>query len=150
MIKVVEILSLSLWSIYFLLGIYREIRRNREATFKELIKHPFHFIRVDSLFFLIIYLLYNYIARDEVLPYLYLVIIITNIVYLLYDLVDNYKFNKIRKEEYIYFIVGVLVIISLFIYLYLCKNSLRVASISLFFNLLIPSLVSLIKLTKKN
>lgn len=150
LMKIVEYISLFLWVVYFGLATYREIRRIRNTSFKELWQKPFHFFRLDSLFFLIVYLLYNYIARDEVLPYLYLVIIIANIVYLLYDLVDNYHFQKIAKEEYYYFVLVGIIIVLTFIYLNICGNVLRIATLTLLLNFLLPSILSIGKKMKKN
>lgn len=143
-------ISLFLWAIYFLCAIYREVKRNRNTSVKNVLKKPFHFIRIDSLFFLSIYLLYNYIARDEVLLYLYSIIIITNIVYLFYDLSDNYKYDGIAKNERIYYFVGIGLIVLLIGYLLICKNIFRVASISLALNLFIPMIISIVRLVKNN
>lgn len=149
MIRVVEYLSLFLWIIYFFLAIYREVRSNKE-NIKEVLKKPFYFFRIDNIFFLIVYLFYNNFARFEVIPYLYLVIVITNIVYLSYDLVDNYKFSKIKKQEYLSFFLGFLVVLILGAYLFVSNNTLFVSKITLWINIFIPIFVSLVKFLKKH
>lgn len=150
MIEIVKYLSLSLWIVYFFLAIYREIKRNKDKSIKLILQKPFHFIRIDSLFFLVVYLYYNKIARDEVLPYLYLIIVITNIVYLLYDLFDNYKFEKISKKDFWYYFLGFVVVALTIGYLFICKNAIRVSTITLIINLLIPCFISVISFFKKN
>lgn len=146
----VEYTSLILWGIYFLISIYREVRRNEDKDFKMILKKPFHFIRIDNLFFLGVFIFYNRIARDDVLPYLFLFIVITNIVYLMYDLVDNYGVLKWDSKNAFYFVAGVFVLFFLGIYYFWCKNGIRMATILLAINIFIPSFVSLIRLIKKN
>ncbi len=150
MIEIVKYISLILWVGYFFLGIYREIKRNKNKNIKEILQKPFHFIRIDSLFFLIVYLYYNKIARDEVLPYLYLIIVITNIVYLLYDLFDNYKFERINKNDLLYYFLGIIIVVLLTIYLFICDNAIRVSTITLVINILIPCFISVVSFFKKN
>lgn len=139
---VIETISFILWIIYILLLVYRETRR------KDIKKNIFHYIRLDSLLFLIIYLIYDYIARNAVLPYLYLIIVITNLVYLFYDLMDNYKYSSILKEELIYYIVIIIIILCLVISILISHKFLRLVPITLIVNLLIPSIITLINWVK--
>lgn len=148
--NVVEYFSLTIWIIYFFLALYREVRRNKDSDIKMILKHPFHFIRIDSVFFLGIYLTYNNFARDEVLFYLYGVIVITSLVYLLYDLVDNYGFNKINKKDYKYYLGGCGIVIVLAMFWLITKRSILTSTLTLVINLLIPSYVSFINWIKKN
>lgn len=149
MINIVENIALVLWGIYFLFAIYREIKNNNDSI-KEILKHPFHFFRIDNIFFLIIFLIYNDFARSEILPYLYLIIVITNVVYLFYDLVDNYKFEKIKKKEFVFYIIGILALIGLFGHLNIYHDIVKIAIMTLSINLFIPMYVSLIKFIKKH
>lgn len=147
--KVVEYISLALWGTYLIFATYREIK-SVNGSIKLILKKPFHFIRIDSLLFLIIYLVYNNFARIEVLPYLYLIIVLTSVVYLMYDLTDNYKFKKLKKWEYLVFIPVVIVLILVLSYLYFSEKMLRVATITLIINLFIPAYVSLVKFLKNH
>lgn len=143
MIEVIEYISLFIWMIFLFLSIYRETCRKKEINI-------FHLIRVDSVFFLALYIIYNDFARYEVLPYLYSVIIITSLVYLLYDIVDNYKFKKIAKKDYIYYIGGMVVVALVLIYYFIWGRITKVFIITLIVNLLIPGYVRLINRLKKN
>lgn len=147
--RVVEYVSLFLWSVYLIIAIYREVK-SENLNLKTFWKKPFHFIRIDSLLFLVIYLIYNNFARVEVLPYVYLVMIIASIVYLLYDLFDNYKMTKVKKAEFIYFFLGLLLIILIFTYLIIGDDSINLLIITLVINLLIPLFISFVKLIKKH
>lgn len=154
---VVAYVSLGIWGIYFFLLIYRELRRVKKEpdkfAGKNILKHPFHLLRIDSLFFLLIYLVYNNFAKEIVLPYLYFIIVVTNIVYLLYDLGDNYGFKWPEKRELVYFFGGLIIIGFLLLYLVVKKNLLKLSIITLIVNLLVPGYVcifNLIKLKKKN
>ncbi len=149
MSKIVEYINLLLWIIFLFLDILKEIN-NEKIDFKMIIKEPFNFVRIDCLFFLSIFLIYHNFARSEVLPFLYLIIIITNIVYLVYDLKDNYKISNISPKEYIYFIVGIILIISIILYQNISDNYLKTLIITLIINCFMPIIVSLVKLNKKH
>ena len=75
---VIEYCGLILWIVYIFLFVNREIgRKNKYASeYKKdlIIKKPFHIIRIDTLFFLIVYVVYSNFADNRVLPYLYLII----------------------------------------------------------------------------
>ena len=98
MYEVIEYIGISLWLIYLILFMNREIlRKNKyknEYNIKMLINKPFHLIRIDSIFFLLVYVYYSNLSDNRMLPYLYVIIMITNIVYVLYDISDNYKDRK--------------------------------------------------------
>ncbi len=143
--KVVMYIGLIIWGVYLFLAIYREIKKNRKM--QDILKKPFQIFRIDSIFFLVIYLIYKNIIRGEILTYLYLAIIITNLVYLIYDLVDNYSMTKIKKNEMLYYFGGLIGIAILFIYLMITKNMIKVSIITLIINLFIP--IYVIILNKK-
>lgn len=147
--KVVENLALALWGIYCFFAVYREIKNDNDSV-KNILKHPFHFIRIDNIFFLLVFLVYNNFARVEILPYLYLILTITNIVYLFYDLVDNYKFTKIKKNEYLFYVGVIATLFICFYYLNNFDNIIKIAIVTLLINLFIPAYVSLLKHIKNH
>lgn len=154
MIKVVEYLGIILWVIYLFLLINRELcRKNKyidEYNKKLIIKHPFHLFRIDSIFFLIVYLIYNNFADINVISYIYIVIIITNIVYVIYDISDNYKFEKnIIKKEFLNYIIGLLFAIFLLIFMIFNDNIVNVYLITLIINIMIPMCIWGLKLLLK-
>ena len=112
--NVMSWISIGLWVIYGLLLIYREILRNKKMKNNNI----FHLIRFDSVLFLAIYLFYKYYADNIKFFYLYLAIIITNIVYILYDIMDNYerKNNKGSIIYYLIFLIGVIIIVTFYIF----------------------------------
>lgn len=155
MIEVMEYIGLILWVIYLFLFVNREIgRKNKyaeEYTKELIIKKPFHIIRIDSLFFLIVYLIYNDFADNRVLPYLYILIVLTNIVYVVYDLIDNYKSPKIElKKELIYYSGAVFLILVTFTYMVITKNLFNTCTLTLILNIIVPIYIWLIKILKKN
>ena len=146
MIEVIEYFSIILWAFYLYLVVKREILRKYilkdEYKKNMIINHPFHIIRIDSVFFLLVYIIYNDFADTRVMPYLYLIIIITNIVYVLYDLIDNYKNINIKaKEEYINYILYFSIIIVLIIYMLISKNIMKTYIYTLIINLLVPVII---------
>lgn len=127
MYKTIEYIGLSLWVLYLILFINREIARKnkfkKEYNIKMIINKPFHLFRIDSIFFLIVYIIYSNLSDNRILPYLYVIIMITNIVYVLYDISDNYKDIKIKfKKELVNYLGVVLFIIIVFIYFIISKN----------------------------
>ncbi len=154
MIKVVEYLGIILWIIYLFLLINRELcRKNKyidEYNKKLIIKHPFHLFRIDSIFFLIVYLIYNNFADVNVISYIYIGIIITNIVYVIYDISDNYKVEKnVLKKEFINYFIGFLFVIFLLLFMIFSKNVINVYLITLIINILIPISIWGLKLLLK-
>lgn len=155
MMEVIEYCGLILWIIYLILFVNREIcRKNKyanEYTKQLIIKKPFHILRIDSLFFLIVYLIYSDFADNRVLPYLYIIIILTNIVYVLYDISDNYKQNKIDfRKEIVYYLGAIFLIMVAFIYMLISKNLFNTCTLTLALNLLVPIYIWLIKVLQKN
>lgn len=149
--KVVSYISFCLWIIYFFLTIYREIKRNNKCSkIYKMVKKPFHLFRIDNIFFLIIYLIYTNFRQDVVLPYLYLVIVLTNIVYLIYELADNYDFKKLNKNEFLPWTGGLFIVLLLIVYIIRTQDFLHLYTITLAINIFIPSYVYLIKAFKKN
>lgn len=154
MIKVVEYIGIILWIIYLFLLINRELcRKNKyidEYNKKLIIKHPFHLFRIDSIFFLIVYLIYNNFADVNVISYIYIGIIITNIVYVIYDISDNYKVEKnVLKKEFINYFIGFLFVIFLLLFMIFSKNVINVYLITLIINILIPISIWGLKLLLK-
>lgn len=154
MIKVVEYIGIILWIIYLFLLINRELcRKNKyidEYNKKLIIKHPFHLFRIDSIFFLVVYLIYNNFADVNVISYIYIGIIITNIVYVIYDISDNYKVEKnVLKKEFINYFIGFLFVIFLLLFMIFSKNVVNVYLITLIINILIPICIWGLKLLLK-
>lgn len=154
MIEVIEYCGLILWLIYLILLANREISRKikyeNEYTKELIIKKPFHLIRIDSLFFLIVYLIYNNFADNRVLPYLYLIIVLTNIVYVLYDISDNYKEIKISlQKEYIYYLGVIVLLVIAGLYLFIIRNLFNTCTLTLVLNLFVPIYIWLVKILKK-
>lgn len=154
MIEVIEYCGLILWLIYLILLANREISRKikyeNEYTKELIIKKPFHLIRIDSLFFLIVYLIYNNFADNRVLPYLYLIIVLTNIVYVLYDISDNYKEIKISlQKEYIYYLGVIVLLVIAGLYLFITRNLFNTCTLTLVLNLFVPVYIWLVKILKK-
>ena len=154
MIKVVEYIGIILWIIYLFLLINRELcRKNKyidEYNKKLIVKHPFHLFRIDSIFFLVVYLIYNNFADVNVISYIYIGIIITNIVYVIYDISDNYKVEKnVLKKEFINYFMGFLFVIFLLWFMIFSKNVVNVYLITLIINILIPICIWGLKLLLK-
>ena len=137
--NVVFWISIGLWAIYGLLLIYREILRNKNMKNSNI----FHLIRFDSVLFLAIYLFYKYYADNIKFFYLYLAIIITNIVYILYDIMDNYKIKNDKGSiiYYIVFLIGVIIMGTFYIF---NKDYLLITTITLIINIFIPLYVWLL------
>ncbi len=154
MMEVIEYCGLILWIVYIFLFVNREIaRKNKyahEYTKELIIKRPFHIIRIDTLFFLIVYLVYSNFADTRVLPYLYLIIVLTNIVYCAYDLIDNYKQSKPDiKKEIVNYACTIFLIVVAFGYMFISKNLNNACTLTLALNILVPIYVWLIKVLKK-
>ena len=124
--NVMSWISIGLWAIYGILLVYREILRNREMKNNNI----FHLIRFDSVLFLAIYLFYKYYADNIKFFYLYLAIIITNIVYILYDIMDNYERND-NKGSILYYLVFMIIAAGLCFYYVITNNYLLVTTITL-------------------
>ena len=155
MYEAVEYVGIILWVIYLILLMNREIKRknkyNKEYNLKMIINEPFHLIRIDSVFFLIVYIFYSNLSDVRALPYLYVIIMITNVVYVLYDIADNYKDNKIsfKKELINYFGVIIILLIAL-IYMLINKNVDGLCLLTLILNLLIPIYIWVVNMIKNN
>ena len=147
MSKYVEILNFIFFLIYFVLVYYREVKRN---SLENDVYSPFHLVRIDSLFFLIVYASYVMILRKEVLLYPYLVIMITNIVYIAYDLGDNYKLERLSKKEIATLVACLLVLIVLFIISFKLNKMIAFNIFSFVIILIIPIVMSGFKFWKKN
>ena len=147
--EIIEYSGLILWLIYLFLLTKREISRKnkyfKEYTKELIIKKPFHIIRIDSLFFFVVYYVYTNFADTRVLPYLYLIIVITNIVYVSYDIADNLKAykNKNGSDLKYYFGAIVLSFIAL-IYMIVTKDLFGTGTVTLGLNLLVPIYVWII------
>ena len=154
MINFLEYGGIILWVCYLFLLIKREVcRKNKyikEYNKKLIFKHPFHIIRIDTLFFLVVFLIYQNFADNRVLPYLYLIIILTNIVYVIYDLSDNYNdVKKSFKDEWLNYFLGVIIVLFILIYGYICENLLQTCTLTLALNLIVPIYVWLIQILLK-
>ena len=153
MYKTVEYIGLSLWVIYLILFMNREIKRKnkyqKEYNIKMIINKPFHLIRIDSVFFLIVYIIYSNLSDNRVLPYLYVIIMITNIVYVLYDISDNYKDikNKFKKELINYFGI-VLFIIIVIVYFLINKDLDNTCILTLVLNIFTPVYIWIVNMIK--
>lgn len=153
MYKAVEYIGLSLWVIYLILFMNREIKRKnkyqKEYNIKMIINKPFHLIRIDSVFFLIVYVIYSNLSDNRVLPYLYVIIMITNIVYVLYDISDNYKDikNKLKKELINYFGI-ILFVIIVILYFLINKNLDNTCILTLVLNIFTPVYIWIVNMIK--
>ena len=153
MYKAIEYIGLSLWVIYLILFMNREIKRKnkyqKEYNIKMIINKPFHLIRIDSVFFLIVYVIYSNLSDNRVLPYLYVIIMITNIVYVLYDISDNYKDikNKLKKELINYFGI-ILFVIIVILYFLINKNLDNTCILTLVLNIFTPVYIWIVNMIK--
>ncbi len=155
MIEIIEYCGLILWVIYLFLFVNREIARKnkyiKEYDKSLIIKKPLHIIRIDSLFFFLVYLIYNNFADNRVLPYLYLIIVLTNIVYVVYDLADNYKGQKVvLKNELIYYSGAIILVVVAFVYMMFSKDLFNTCTLTLGLNIIVPIYIWLIKILIKN
>ena len=153
MYEIVEYIGIGLWIINLILFTKREISRKNKYiekyNIKMLINEPFHLFRIDSVFFLIVYIIYNNLADNRFLPYLYVLIMITNIVYVLYDIADNYKGVKnIFKKELINYLGIVLFALVVFIYWFITKNLDNTCILTLVLNLLVPVYIWVVNMIK--
>ena len=151
MVEVIEYCGLFLWLIYLFLFFIREIGRKnkyaKEYTKELIVKKPFHIIRIDSLFFLLVYLLYSNFADDRVLPYLYVIIVLTNIVYVGYDITDNYKNDKKKdRKDLIYYSGAIVLALIVFGYMLISKNLINTCILSLVLNMFVPLYVWAMKI----
>ena len=95
---------------------------------------------------------YNFVvstnfADSRVLPYLYLIIVITNIVYVSYDIVDNLKTYKRKDENDLKYYSGVIVLgVIAFVYMIFSKDLFNTCTLTLGLNLLVPAYVWIIKI----
>lgn len=121
--RIVKIISMIIWIIYFWLLIKREIiRKNKNKdkyTWNILKSNIFYLVRLDNLFFLIMFYIYKGFNNDSVTAYLYFVFMFASLVFILYDLDDKYKIKKIDwSKETKYFIgAGILFVIPIIYYL---------------------------------
>ena len=151
MIEALEYISIILWMVYLFLLINREICRKNKLA-KEynkalILKHPFHIIRIDSLFFLIVFWIYQDFVDNRVLLYLYLIIVLTIIVYVIYDLADNYSnIKKSFKNEWPNYLCGIIIVAFVLSYGFVSDNLLNTCAITLALNLIVPIYVWLIKI----
>lgn len=153
MYEVIEYIGISLWLIYLILFMNREIlRKNKyknEYNIKMLINKPFHLIRIDSIFFLLVYVYYSNLSDNRMLPYLYVIIMITNIVYVLYDISDNYKDRKNIFKQEIFNYVGILLfVVIVFMFWLFNKNLDNICILTLVLNLFVPVYVWIINMIK--
>ena len=149
MYEVIEYIGISLWLIYLILFMNREIlRKNKyknEYNIKMLINKPFHLIRIDSIFFLLVYVYYSNLSDNRMLPYLYVIIMITNIVYVLYDISDNYKDRKNIFKQEIFNYAGILLfVVIVFMFWLFNKNLDNICILTLVLNLFVPVYVWII------
>lgn len=149
--EVIEYSGLILWLVYLFLFTKREIRRknkySKEYTKELIIKKPFHIIRIDSLFFFIVYFIYANFADTRVLPYLYLIIVLTNIVYVSYDLADNLRVLNSKNNSDLKYYSGTIILgIVAFVYMIISKDLFRTCTLTLGLNLLVPIYVWIIKI----
>jgi hypothetical protein len=110
MSKLMMYICLILWIIYYILLNKREYLRNKEQTKSGI----FHLIRFDFILYLVIYIIYSLTLREYILPYLYLAIMLTGIVYVSYDLKDNYKKVKTIPETtsiLLYLLVSIIILL---------------------------------------
>ena len=154
MIEIIEYCGLILWVIYLFLFVNGEIARKnkyiKEYDKSLIIKKPLHIIRIDSLFFFLVYLIYNNFADNRVLPYLYLIIVLTNIVYVVYDLADNYKGQKVvLKNELIYYSGAIILVVVAFVYMMFSKDLFNTCTLTLGLNIIVPIYIWLIKILIK-
>ncbi len=153
MYEVIEYIGISLWLIYLILFMNREIlRKNKyqnEYNIKMLINKPFHLIRIDSIFFLLVYVYYSNLSDNRMLPYLYVIIMITNIVYVLYDISDNYKDRKNIFKQEIFNYAGILLfVVIVFMFWLFNKNLDNICILTLVLNLFVPVYVWIINMIK--
>lgn len=143
MIKTIEYVSIMLWVIYYYMAIGREVKKKNKFTLKALVKNPFKFIHSASLIFLIVYLLYQNYIREEVIPFVYFIIILTNVVYLGYDIHDNYQ-RKLNKREFYRVLLSLLLVGIVCIYILINGNILVALVLTLIIDVFIPLVGSLL------
>ena len=75
---------------------------------------------------------------------------LTNIVYVLYDISDNYKEIKISlQKEYIYYLGVIVLLVIAGLYLFITRNLFNTCTLTLVLNLFVPIYIWLVKILKK-
>ena len=146
--KVVSIISFILWIFYYYFLVNRElVRKNSPNSFKE---DFFYLVRLDSLFFLITFYFYKGFNNASVTIYLFFIFIFSSLVFILYDINDNYDIKKIKfkKEKYYYLICLIIMFIPL-IYYFKTKNIANTCCYILDINFLIPIIIYIIRIIMK-
>lgn len=154
MYEVVELISFIIWIIYFWILVSREIRRknmNKEKyTLSYLKKNIFYLIRLDNLFFLIMFYIYKGFNNTSVTVYLYFVFVVSSLVFILYDIKDKYdiKKNKLNKEK-IYLFGSLILFLIPNIHYYFHKDMPIACYYTLIVNFLVPIVIFLINIVMR-
>lgn len=154
MYEVVELISFIIWIIYFWILVSREIRRKNmnkdKYTLNYLKKNIFYLIRLDNLFFLIMFYIYKGFNNRSVTIYLYFVFAFASLVFILYDIQDKYdiKKNKIKKEK-IYLLGSLILFLMPVIHYRLHKDISLACYYTLIINFLVPIVIFLINIVVK-
>ena len=98
---------------------------------------------------LIVYIIYSNLSDNRILPFIYVIIMFTITVYVLYDISDNYKDikNKFKKELINYFGI-VLFIIIVIVYFLINKNLDNTCILTLVLNIFTPVYIWIVNMIK--
>ncbi len=141
--KVVSIISIIIYLGYYYFLNLREIKKDKDNN------KLFYLIRLDSLFYLVTFYIYKGFNKEAVSIYLYFIFMFSSLVFILYDLNDNYDLKKQIKIDRIYYIIGLSILIIPLIYYLKTNNIINMYFITLIINLLIPLIIYIVKRFKK-
>lgn len=141
--KVVSIISIIIYLGYYYFLNLREIKKDKDNN------KLFYLIRLDSLFYLVTFYIYKGFNKEAVSIYLYFIFMFSSLVFILYDLNDNYDLKKQIKIDRIYYIIGLGILIIPLIYYLKTNNIINMYFITLIINLLIPLIIYIVKRFKK-
>ena len=151
---IVSIISFIIWIIYYYFLVNREIVRKNmnkdKYNFKLLKQDIFYLCRLDSLFYLITFYIYKGFNKTSVTIYLFFIFVFSSLVFILYDINDNYdlKKNNFKKEKIYYLICFIIMFIPLIFYLFK-KDITNTCFLTLIINFLIPIIIYITRIIRK-
>ncbi len=128
--NIINWISIGLWCIYFVLFVYKVISTNK-------VKNKI------NILFLILFIIYSLFIREEILTVLYLILIITNLVYLLTHYFHSFQYITISKATIKYFFISLVIISFIFFYLLFTNTFHYIYFITLLINVLFIPLYKL-------
>ncbi len=124
MTNIIVKLGIIVWLIYYIFLVKREILRKNKNMEKYKLKYfkqdIFYLFRLDSIFFLLTFLVYKNFHNEAVTNYLYLVFMFTSLVFIFYELDEKYNLKslKYQKEKVYYLVSFIMGMIPVIIYFF--------------------------------